>query len=437
MIYSEDANLLKKTFFKIKELIPGDMIWIFGNGAVSQLLGFLSSAVVVRFLDKTSYGLYVAAYNKYSYFATFLGLGFAVTIIQLCSGTAPQERKNAVFRFAVGFGTSFNVIIMLMMLSLGFVMNHQGKGPYLMMMCAYPFFIYLFNCIKNVMRSNFYNNGYAVMCMSNAFFLCAGNIILTRFFGVIGFIIATYIAYPLSTLIGIKLLQKKGFFVSLRDKCDILTRKDKLHLIKYSAVCASTTFVTIVLGLLDITCLEIVTDNPILLSEYKIGLAIPAAMQTVTDCLSYYYHPLLIKIFSGERNIFKSTVKKAAIMYSAIAFVMSVGLFAFAPLIIRIIYGTGFMDAVPIFRILCLHLFVSGGLHKLLNIAIMSMQKVNVSLIFSSLSVVLNFVLDIVMITAFSSEGAAWATCIVSVFITILETVYVIRKLIRTEAETA
>lgn len=76
--------MIKKAFLKLKQFIPTDMLWIFGTSVSSQLFGFLSSVFVVRLMDKTTYGLYLAAYNKYSYFATFLGLGFAVTILQLC-----------------------------------------------------------------------------------------------------------------------------------------------------------------------------------------------------------------------------------------------------------------------------------------------------------------------------------------------------------------
>lgn len=351
--------MIKKAFLKLKQFIPTDMLWIFGTSVSSQLFGFLSSVFVVRLMDKTTYGLYLAAYNKYSYFATFLGLGFAVTILQLCSGTFPQSRKNAVFRFALRFGSAFNILIMLMMLTLGVFLNHQGKGPYLIIMCAYPFFIYIFTCLRNVMRSNFYNSSYAVMCMSNALFICTWNIILTKFFGIIGLIFSTYIAYTLSIIIGVILLRRKSFFVSLHNECDTLERSEKLHLIKYSTVCASTTFVTIVLGLLDITCLEFVVGKASVLTEYKLGLAVPAAMQTITDCLSYYYHPLLIKVYSGERNKFCSMVKNAALIYSSAALLISVFLFAFAPLIIKTIYGSRFISSIPIFRVLCLHLFIS------------------------------------------------------------------------------
>ncbi len=424
--------MLKKLFDKIKKYVPADMLWVFGSGAASQLFGFLSSVIVVRMLNKAEYGLYVGAYNKYSYFATFLGLGFATTILQYCTENASQSRKNAIMRFGLRFGTGFNFVLMFMMLILGLLMNAQGKGPYLIMMCAYPFFTYLFFYYRNILRSRFDNRGYALMCMSNAMCLCVGNIILTRLFGVTGFIVTTYIAYPLSVFVGIRLLKRGNFFSELNGETDALNRNDKSELIKYSAICASTSFVTIVLGLLDITCLEILTGDSELLADYKVALAIPAAMQTVTDCLSNYYHPILIKMYSGEKDSFNSFVKKVACVYAAVSFVMSAFLFALAPVIIKVIYGAKYMNVVPVFRILCLHLFVSSGLHKLLGYVIMSIKKIRVNLYFSSLSAVLNIVLDVIMIKSFGSVGAAWATFIVSVFITVLEVVFVARQLFST-----
>lgn len=55
--------MIKKAFLKLKQFIPTDMLWIFGTSVSSQLFGFLSSVFVVRLMDKTTYGLYLAAYN--------------------------------------------------------------------------------------------------------------------------------------------------------------------------------------------------------------------------------------------------------------------------------------------------------------------------------------------------------------------------------------
>ena len=118
---------MKKLFEKIENLIPKDMLWVFGSGMASQLFGFLSSVIVVRLLNKTDYGLYVGAYNKYAYFATFLGLGFATTVLQYCSENIPSSRKNAIIRYALRFGTGFNFVLMFLMLALGLFLRAKGK----------------------------------------------------------------------------------------------------------------------------------------------------------------------------------------------------------------------------------------------------------------------------------------------------------------------
>ena len=420
---------MKKLFEKIKNLIPKDMLWIFGSGAASQIFGFLSSIIVVRFLDKADYGLYVGAYNKYSYFATFLGLGFATTVLQYCSEQRPEAQKNAIYDYALRFGSVFNTVLMLLIIVLGVIMDRQGKGPYLTMMCALPFFNYVFFLYRNSLRTNSDNRGFALACMSNALLLCVGNILLTRVMGTSGFIAAAYIAYTLSSVVAIILLQKKGFFSHIKQDRVPLTRPFKTELIKYSAMCASMLFVTIVLGLLDITCLDIITGDPTVLAEYKVALAIPAAMQTVTECLSTYYYPMLVREYSSSESGFKGMIRKCIPIYAAVSFLMSAALFILAPFIIKTIYGTKYINAIPIFRILCLHLFISAGVHKFMGNIIMAMKKVNISLIFAGLSGLLNIALDFALIHAMGPQGAAWATCIVTVFITALEAVYIFRRL--------
>ena len=405
------------------------MLWIFGSGAASQIFGFLSSVIVVRFLDKADYGLYVGAYNKYSYFATFLGLGFATAVLQYCSEQRPEAQKNAIYSYALRFGSLFNIVLMLMIIGVGVIVDRRGKGSFLTFMCALPFVNYLFFYYRNILRTKSDNKGYALICMSNALMLCAGNILLTRIIGTSGFILSAYIAYIVSSAVGIVLLKKKDFFVRLKLETEPIDRKFKTELIKYSAMCASMLFVTIVLGLLDITCLDVITGDPAVLAEYKVALAIPAAMQTVTECLSTYYYPILVREYSHSTVSFKGMIKKCIPVYVVISFLMSAILFILAPFIIKTVYGAKYVNAVPIFRILCLHLFISSGVHKFMGNIIMAMKKVNISLLFAGLSGILNIALDFILIHSMGPQGAAWATCIVTVFITALEAVYIFRRL--------
>lgn len=420
---------MKKLFEKVKKLVPGDMLWIFGSGAASQIFGFLSSVIVVRFLDKADYGLYVGAYNKYSYFATFLGLGFATAVLQYCSERRSESQKNAIYTYALRFGSLFNIVLMLLIAALGTVVARQGKGAFLTWMCALPFVNYLFFYYRNILRTKSDNKGYALICMSNAVMLCAGNILLTRLMGTSGFILSAYIAYIVSSAVGIVLLRKRDHFYPARQETETLSRQFKIELIKYSAMCASMLFVTIILGLLDITCLDIITGDPAVLAEYKVALAIPAAMQTVTECLSTYYYPILVREYSASESGFKGMIRKCIPVYAAVSFLMSAALFVLAPFIIKTIYGAKYVSAIPVFRILCLHLFISAGVHKFMGNIIMAMKKVNISLLFAGLSGLLNIALDFALIHAMGPQGAAWATCIVTVFITALEAVYIFRRL--------
>ena len=61
------------------------------------------------------------------------------------------------------------------------------------------------------------------------------------------------------------------------------------------------------------------------------------------------------------------------------------------------------------------------------------MKKVNISLIFAGVSGILNIALNFALIKAMGSQGAAWATCIVTVFITALEAVYIVRQRNKTQ----
>ena len=102
---------MKKLFRKIKEFAKDGLFHIFGGSVVSKISGTLSTFIVIRQLDKISYGEYVSANNLFSYLTSFVGLGLANAALQYCSEKNSAKKKNGIHAYSIGIGSISNFLL--------------------------------------------------------------------------------------------------------------------------------------------------------------------------------------------------------------------------------------------------------------------------------------------------------------------------------------
>ncbi len=414
---------------RIAPLIQNGFLWIFGGNFAAQFFGFISSVVVIRNLSKTDYGVYVDASNIYSYMAIFIGMGMISAILQFCSENVTQERKISIYRFAFSTGSVFNIFLALFIFAVGSIYKPDGAGLYLRMMCGYPIVIYTDNYLQMTLRVKRKNREFGLVYIVYAVTICAGNIVFTLWWGIAGLIISSYFTQIVSALMAFRFLKKAGFFEELAMPAPKLAPDKKREISGYCMLCIATDFVTTALVLLDITCLNYVLGDAEILADYKVASAIPSAMMFVPTSLVTYFYPLMVEGYSQNPGRFANQLKEYVRVFVGVALLLLIIMFAFAPLIIYIVYGEKYIGVVPIFRILCVNFFVNAGIRKLLTNAIYVMKRVKINLLLASLAGVLNIALDLILIGKLGSQGAAIATAAVTVFISVLEAAYVMRYL--------
>lgn len=420
---------MSKVVRKLKKAIAtyaeSGLVWIFGGSVAVQLSGFLSSIVVIRNLPKADYGVYVEAYNIFSYIEVFAGLGLANAVLQFCSENISIDRKNAIYRYSALDGLKHNIFLLVILAAIGVMYKPDTMGGILTMMCAYPFFIYSSNYAKAVLRVKRENKEYAIVCLTYAVAVFVGNVLFTLICGVKGLVVSTYFAYTVSVVAALVYFKRDNFITSLKNNSTTLKKDEKRELLNYAVLSSATNFVAMALLLLDITCLGLVLNDTEVLADYKVAMAVPAAMLFVSDSLTVYFYPSLIEEYGKTREDFSNKIKSCIKIYAIMSFGLAALMYLFAPLIIKIIYGTKYMSVVPIFRVLSLNFFINSAVRNFLGNVISAMKKVKVNLAFAGVAGMLNIVLDVCLIKRMGSIGAAIATLIVTLFITLLECAYV------------
>lgn len=411
----------------IDNAIAGGILWIFGSSVFSQLCAFVSSVVVIRHLPKAFYGYYVDANNIYSYTAAFVGMGMASAIIQFCSEKRSIEEINAIYSYSLFKGLKFNFALCAIILSLAYFkhINSQTAAAYLAYMCFLPMFSYTNQFTQVALRVKRLNKEFGWVNMGYSISVVIGNILLTYMWGVVGLIVSGYLSNLIATLIGYKLLNSYGFTHDLQSSIINIDKTTCLSIDKYALLCAVTNLSSSVLVLLDITCISAIVGNSEVLADYKVGSAIPNACMFIPACLITFYYPVLVERYTTNKTAFRSFLKKVTCVFGGSSIIVSLVLFLFATPIIKIVYGEQYLSSVAIMRLLSVNYCISAGLRKLFGNVIAVFKKVSVNLYLSIVAGAINIVLDVWLIKQMGPKGAAIATLMVTIIITMMESAYI------------
>ena len=99
-----------------------------------------------------------------------------------------------------------------------------------------------------------------------------------------------------------------------------------------------------------------------------------------------------------------------------------------APLIIRLIFGYEYLDAVPVFIVLSINYFISGTFRIVSGNLLVTQRRLKFNLLVAIVSSVTNIIADYFFIQWWGSMGAAFATVLVVIISSILSTVRLIQS---------
>lgn len=423
--------MIKKLLSKLRQYAKEGLFHIFGSQVIAQVGGLISSVIVVRQLEKAAYGHYVSASNLYSYLAIFIGLGMSSAIMQYCSERVTENRKNAVYRYSFYVGSVGNVLIALILLGLSYWKGQGGNyevAYYLQLMCGLPFVTYVGGYMQVVLRVKLKNQAFSFANMAYSVVLLFGNILFTILFGIPGLICSKYVACMVQVVFCASALHKEHFWSQVSQEESRLQGKEKWQITNYALVCALTNFASSVLVLLDVTCLDMVLGESAVLADYQVAATVPSACTFIPACLMTFFYPKLVRSLSEGKNAGKAAIGQLVKIYAVVNGFVYLCLAVFAPLIIWIIYGPKYMNVIPLFEILSLNYLVYC-VRNLMGNVIAAIKKVKINLIFAIMSGVLDICLNLLLIPALGSAGAAVATLAVTTFIAILDVSYVVHYL--------
>lgn len=400
------GNMMSKAKFLIKK----GFFHIFGVNVINSLISFVTNIVIVRFLTKGDYGIFGNAYNAYSIFMLFSGIGMISGLLQYCSERRPEEEKNSYYKFSLSAGLLFNTLLCLGMIvyaSFG-KFNIKETPQYIIELAFLPFFEYAFQFIGTIFRIQRENKKYSLLMnintVSYCIFACGG----AYFGGIHGTILGRYIAFAISIVMGFTMCRQMlpEVFHSVR-----LKNLQIKGFLKYSSTCCASTSISQLLYLLDVFMIGTYFAATAVAS-YKTATLIPNALSLIPTSIMVFIYPY----FAEHNTDFKWIKKNSIRLFQGLACMnalISLVLYFGAPLIIHIIWGDRYMDSVRPFQILSISYFFLATFRVPAGNILAMLRKVKVNLLVSIISGIANVVFCVIFIRIWGANGAALATLVV------------------------
>ena len=407
----------------IKSLFRKGFFHVFGGSILNKIIGFLSSILLVRILTKGEYGVFTYAWNIYSLILLANGCGLESGTLQLCSERgSDKEYVQAVCGYSVKKGLLFNISLLSALLLIGIAvpLKLDGANEVIVLLCALPMVKILYGIAISCLRSQKRNKDFARLSAANVSVVCIASSLCAIWFRENGVAFGYYIGYAISTAIACY-----GMKVSLFTKGGRLNVEDKKTLWSISIVSMCNAGLSQLLYLLDTFVLGMVNAEETVIATYKVATIVPSNLVFITMAIITYIYPHFAA-HRGDGKWCMQSYKKILLLLGSCNLFVSIVLFTAAPLVIRLLYGNEYLDAVPIMRVLAVNFFFSGTFRVLSGNLLVTQRKLKFNFCVALMAGTVNIIADFLFIQWWGAMGAAIATLLVVAITSVANTIYLV-----------
>lgn len=387
---------------------------LFGSSVINKVLSFMSSVILVRLIPKTDYGVFSNADNILGIFCLLEGFGLVSAFLQFGCTSEGRKKENIwsfIFYFSLIFQLLLCIVIVITALFADFKM--EGTGQLLLLMAFLPIPRLIRDLQQVYLRTEMKNKDYAYSNTFSTTVTVVLSCVLSFLFLEKGLIVANYIAAILTIFFIVKRFEVR--FPKITNK---LEKAEKTKILKFATVCVINNSTSSIMYLLDTFVLGIVVASSVVTASYKVAAKIPTALAFIPICVLTYIYPY----FAKNKNDGKWCLRnfKRVLLLLGVFNVITVGtLIAIAPIVIRIVFGSQYMDAVIPFRLLCLNYIIQSTFGTISGQLLVSQEKLSFNTFAGFASSIMNTIMNLWLIPLYSSVGAAIATVSVTTVISL------------------
>lgn len=420
--------MLKRIKELLKKLFKTGFFSIYLATITSKVITLLGGVLIVRLLSQEDYGIYTLVLNAISMLCIFGDFGASGATLQYGIETDKEPNKqNGYFKLGMRMVlfSSLTSVVLILLSPLYYPYQNETIEKLTFIMCGIPILTNSINYIGMILRVKKENNKYSLYQVLTTIIHYATIIIITILFGLKGSLISQYIYNIIIFVIGC-------FFIRKHLKLNSAEKIDKNKRKAFWKMGISNQLNNTLGSLLyqiDIFILGIMTTNTVDVSIYKVATIIPNALVFLPQCLAIYANPYFIEHNKDAKWVSKNAKKIIKYMMPIYA-IITIGLIACSGIIIDVLYGEEYKDAVIPFIILIIGFFFTATFKNLLTNIIFCLHKIWFGVMLNIVSMIVNVILDIIFVWMFGYIGVGIATLIINILSSIISVIY-FRKCIK------
>lgn len=424
------ANMiLRKSKGWISKLKAVGFYHIFLSSVLVKVAGLTGNIILARVMSKTDYGTYSYILNAYAILSLLADMGTNVAAVQMCSEFYNDSQKqDAAFLwlFRLGMGCILFSCASILASTIYYPYKSHELGIYTTLLFFLPVLENVNRFLLSNARSKLKDQIYARI---NIFSSLIHWVFLLPMAYAWSFKGAVYSGYLIQFAIMLYSLQQSRGFLNLKVSTANLTCTWKKITLKMAFSSGLSNLINNSLGLVDVFFLGLVLQDMNVIASYKVAANIPAAMAFIPSTIDTVLLPRFARMNSEPKQVF-SAYCKVITAICGVNVVICAGTFLLGSKIMAFLYGAQYVDAAQCFSILIVGYFFSC-IRSVSYGVLYSQRRVGINLFVVAFSAVLTVVLNMTLIPAHGSIGAAWASAFVNFLAALIMVSYLVLHLLK------
>ena len=379
--------------------------WLLFEKVARLFLNFFVLVAVIRFLGPDKFGLYSYAISFYGLFVAFISLGLeSISIRELVKHPEKRDEILGSVFYTQLVGAAFAISLIALTL---LITSEELFTSILILIISVSSFFQTFNVIDYYFRSTV-KAKYSVYVLFTSVLLVS----LLKFTLIIikapllYFVIAYAFEFVLNAI---------GYFIVYHlQKLKIVNwkfdKKRALNLLKDSwPLILSGVAVSIYMKVDQVIIKHMLDAKEV--GYYAAAVRLSEAWYFIPVAISNALFPAIVNAKNISKELFHSRLQKLYDVLAWMAIGISIPVSFFATDIIKLLYGSKFLPSAPILTI-----YIWAGVAVFLGVAssqyLVTENLTKISLLRTSLGMVVNVVLNLILIPLYGIVGSAVATLI-------------------------
>lgn len=413
---------------------------IFGASVLNKVISFLSGMIVVRLIPQVDYGVYSYAYNILNFIMLLNGFGVLGSVLQFCSERAFLNRRCEVEALGLVIGLGFDTLLCIGIISVPLFVELPvaGSSRLLQLFALFPLCSLMVEMQSVCLRSQLRNREYALATNLNTVLIMFGSVMGAWLGSSTGLIIGRTLAQLVTAITVALLFRVPGGVACLVQKRPrrafaALTWAEKTDFTRISFGFLMSSVVTQSVYLLGTASMGTLSGDARMVALFQTSLAIPTALNFIPTSLITFVYPYFARNKDDGSWVLRRYVQMTAGI-AALAGVVAIGIAAFAPQVLMILYGADYLPAVPALRLLMLGWFIAAVLRIPAGNLLSTQRKILFGAVSGAVAALILVAANAVLVPSFGLVGAAWAQVVVFTVTGVANTcyfLYVVRSKMR------